>query len=66
MRTWLPLNPGLTCIGIGWVFAFVAIAISPDTRIPEDTWTPYGLLVFAVAFMSFGVGWMYIDEGGEQ
>jgi len=68
VRTWLENNTGIACVAIGWLFAFATIAIVPELEapIPDDFYTAIVLLCFAIALISFGVGWMYRNESGQK
>ena len=65
-RTRPPRNAGLLCIAIGWVFAFAGITVSSGTPNPEEIMAPIGLLACSVAWIMFGVGWTFRDEGSEK
>jgi hypothetical protein len=62
----LEKNAGLASIAAGWALAIVAIAMSPDVHVPEEAWAPVALMACAMALISFGVGWMFRDEGGVE
>lgn len=59
VRAWLSSHIGLVCIAVGWIFAFIALAL-PKTH--DYVLALFELAVAATAFFSFGVAWQIRDE----
>ena len=59
VRAWMRNHVGLVCIAVGWVFAFIALAL-PKTH--ENVVALFELGFAATAFFSFGVAWKIRDE----